>query len=235
MAAISQCLRLRVDFLFLMFCALDTGDSYIHPGLLLSLGFPRIPYCTLRSKTFQSLTRDPLSRHFLETPRPVTLALSTKAKASIMVPREPFHDTQSEEISIVSCNLLAPTLHSLNFPAAEREVWAMEDRKERVPKAFSMVKRLNADILCLQEVEGGLEYRESLQQLLMDNECVDGTEIAAGYDQFVWSRLHPKREGEVVGLCVAWRARRFTVCIWDVLLCCKCYCGWHLKLRRCTY
>eukprot|EP00537_Pseudo-nitzschia_pungens_P001562 CAMPEP_0172361802 /NCGR_PEP_ID=MMETSP1060-20121228/5578_1 /TAXON_ID=37318 /ORGANISM="Pseudo-nitzschia pungens, Strain cf. cingulata" /LENGTH=177 /DNA_ID=CAMNT_0013084175 /DNA_START=435 /DNA_END=965 /DNA_ORIENTATION=+ len=64
------------------------------------------------------------------------------------------------EISIASMNLLAPFYNSLQLnrkTTSDYERWEFldRDRRERVPVALNMAKRTNADVLCLQEIEGG--------------------------------------------------------------------------------
>ena len=57
-------------------------------------------------------------------------------------------------------NLLAPFYNSLQLPrktTTDYERWEFlnNDRTQRVPKSIEMAKRTNADVLCLQEIEGG--------------------------------------------------------------------------------
>jgi len=86
------------------------------------------------------------------------------------------------------------------------------DRTHRIPQALAQVKQHNADILCLQEVEGGQEQLDGLlathlptNQTRRDNNNTTRT----GYDAHVWSPMHPQRSNDLVGLAVAWRSHRF--------------------------
>lgn len=71
---------------------------------------------------------------------------------------------------------------------------------------------ITGDVLCLQEVEGGSEHETALEIMLSSSEVINGDDTYSnGYDSYVWSPLHPHRQGEVVGLCVAWRSDRHSV------------------------
>jgi Endonuclease/Exonuclease/phosphatase family len=86
-----------------------------------------------------------------------------------------------------------------------RAAVAKQDRLVRFPQAIELAKAHNADILCLQEVEGGPEFEPRLQELLSSSSANQ-----QGYDAMVFSALHPNRsfDRDVVGLCVAWRSGR---------------------------
>ena len=118
----------------------------------------------------------------------------------IVRPGGAFRDTVAGELSVVSLNILAPSYHWLGLEKDEKDVQVAHDRGHRVPMAINMAKQANADIICLQEVEGG--SNEQLLKELLEEPC----ENHAGYDSHFWSALHPNRKGDVVGLCVAWRS-----------------------------
>lgn len=122
------------------------------------------------------------------------------SQVDIIRPGEAFRDTKAGELSIVSFNILAPTYHWLGMDADDKNSQVESDRRSRVPMAIRMAKQANADILCLQEVEGG-SSEKLLKELL--EEPQPGL---LGYDSYLWSPLHPNRKGDVVGLCVAWRS-----------------------------
>ena len=128
--------------------------------------------------------------------------------AQILAPHEKFRTTQNGELSIVTFNMLAPFYNSLQFEKfKQQEEFARKDRQSRVPLSIEMAKGPNADILCLQEVEGGPEFEPKLKELLAQT-CVDGRE---GYDSYLWTPLMPNRSTDVVGLCVAWRSSKYRV------------------------
>jgi endonuclease/exonuclease/phosphatase family metal-dependent hydrolase len=115
------------------------------------------------------------------------------------------------EVSIVTMNILAPFYNALAVENwDDRMDFLKKDRTERVPLAINMAKQHNADILCLQEVEGGTDELESvLKHLLAEPLTVDdGNHKLEGYDMFLWSSLLPNRADNVVGNCVAWRSSR---------------------------
>jgi endonuclease/exonuclease/phosphatase family metal-dependent hydrolase len=121
---------------------------------------------------------------------------------TILLPGECFRDTDAGELSVVSLNILAPSYHWLGVEGNDNLI--QQDRMYRVPMAIRMAKQLNADVLCLQEVEGGNAVLEnSLREVL--EETQNGID---GYDSYLWSALHPNRRGDVVGLCVAWRSMK---------------------------
>ena len=96
-----------------------------------------------------------------------------------------------------------------------------------------MAKRTNADVLCLQEIEGGklgengasegkeFTLRDDIQEWLAEPIVVtnpDGSTstIVEGYDSFVWSPLNPNnKRGDVVGLCIAWRSKKHSIVEWN--------------------
>ena len=132
-----------------------------------------------------------------------TAATATRASlphVEIIRPGEAFRETKSGELSVVSFNILAPTYHWLGMEADDKNSQVESDRSSRVPMAIRMAKQVNADILCLQEVEGG-SSEKLLKELLEEPQ-----QGRLGYDSYLWSPLHPNRKGDVVGLCVAWRS-----------------------------
>jgi hypothetical protein len=136
-----------------------------------------------------------------------TAVETTTTTTNIVAPNQSFRETTQGELSVVTFNMLAPFYNSLAIDDwQQREVFAKEDRATRVPLAVQMAKQANGDILCLQEVEGGPELEPILATLLA--EPYGDTQ---GYDSFLWAPLMPKRIGDVVGLCVAWRSQRHRV------------------------
>jgi mRNA deadenylase 3'-5' endonuclease subunit Ccr4 len=132
---------------------------------------------------------------------PPSTSTSTTTTNNIIAPNHPFRDTNPGEVSIVSYNMLAPFYAGLNISDwKERQEFMDQDRADRVPMAIDMACQANADILCLQEVEG-LEHEPKLRELM----------AAADYDSLVWTPLMPKRTGDVVGLCIAWKSRKHKV------------------------
>ena len=138
-----------------------------------------------------------------------TLSSKENNEIHIIKPNECFRDTLPGEVSIVTMNILAPTYNSLAVENwKERIDFLQEDRKHRMPLALQMAKQYNADVLCLQEVEGGNDELETeLKQLLMSPSQVGNKKIQ-GYDTFLWTSLLPNRADHVVGNCVAWRSDR---------------------------
>lgn len=138
-----------------------------------------------------------VSTHNLPKEQTNNIKLST----AIIKPGESFRTTQSGELSVCSFNLLAPSYHWIGHEEEEQK--KTHDREQRVPMAIDMAKQTNADVLLLQEVEGGESFEPRLKQLLR-------TPIGSieGYDQVQWAALHPNRNGDVVGLAVAWRSRK---------------------------
>ena len=145
------------------------------------------------------------------------LSSSSVANPNIIPPIGSFRDTGPGEISIVSMNVLAPTYHALEHSLDKRDDMAEKDRRNRYPKAISTAISKNADILCLQEVEGGQpEFTELLKSCLLqqpqqqvDEEYGEKKRLR-GYDAHVWSPLQPNSNSkqDPVGLCVAWRSDR---------------------------
>jgi endonuclease/exonuclease/phosphatase family metal-dependent hydrolase len=130
----------------------------------------------------------------------------------VIKPDKSFRSTNNGEVSLVSMNILAPSYNSLSIENfKERTEFLERDRKDRVPLAIQMAKQYNADILCLQEVEGGTDELEStLKELLAApiGNSANVEERLQGYDTFLWSSLLPNRADNVVGNCVAWRSDR---------------------------
>ena len=133
-------------------------------------------------------------------------------------------------------NLLAPFYNSLGLPqktTTDYERWEFlnNDRTKRVPVAIQMAKNTNADVLCLQEIEGGklgeagasegqeFTLRDDIREWLAESTTTttsDGGKITTttmeGYDSFVWSPLNPNnKRGDVVGLCIAWRSKKHSM------------------------
>ena len=159
---------------------------------------------------------------------------------TIVPPNEGFRNTEASggtEVSIASMNLLAPFYNSLQLPqktTSDYERWEFlnNDRTQRVPKAIEMAKRTNADVLCLQEIEGGklgeaghsegreFTLRDDIREWLAEPTTIinpDGS-IGSfeGYDSFVWSPLNPNnKRGDVVGLCIVWRSNKHSLVEWE--------------------
>jgi len=122
--------------------------------------------------------------------------------ANIIKPGTSFRTTETGELSVCSFNMLAPAYHWIGH--AEEESKKEQDRKDRIPNSIAMAKAANADVLLLQEVEGGDLFEPRLKQLLQEP-MVGGLE---GHDDYVLTALHPNRPGDVVGLAVAWRSKK---------------------------
>jgi len=119
---------------------------------------------------------------------------------SVLSPGQSFPKSAAGEFSMVTFNMLAPLYNSLDIESLEeREAFAQQDRETRLPLAIEMAKQTNADLLCLQEVEGGPQFEPRLQELLAEND---------GYDSYLWSPLLPKKPDHIVGLCFAWRSTK---------------------------
>lgn len=136
----------------------------------------------------------------------------------IIPPQGSFRDTVSGELSVTSLNILAPSYHWLGLDQDEKDTRINDDRENRVPMAIEMAKQSNADILCMQEVEGGPVNEAALEKFLLQP-CGDHD----GYDTQLWSALHPNRKGDVVGLCVAWRSSKHNVSVTRSSVC-NCMC-----------
>jgi endonuclease/exonuclease/phosphatase family metal-dependent hydrolase len=134
---------------------------------------------------------------------PTTINTNNNISPTILLPGESFRDTDAGELSVVSLNILAPSYHWLGVE--DNDSLIMHDRMNRVPMAIRMAKQVNADVLCLQEVEGGNEVLENSLRELLEEKSSNGN---AGYDSYLWSALHPNRRGDVVGLCIAWRSMK---------------------------
>jgi endonuclease/exonuclease/phosphatase family metal-dependent hydrolase len=156
---------------------------------------------------------------------------TTKDLLKIVPPNEGFRNTKASggtEVSIASMNLLAPFYNSLGLnqkTTTDYERWEFlnNDRTQRVPKAIQMAKRTNADVLCLQEIEGGklgeagasegqeFTLRDDIREWLAES-----TTTMEGYDSFVWSPLNPNnKRGDMVGLCIAWRSKKHSLVEWE--------------------
>jgi endonuclease/exonuclease/phosphatase family metal-dependent hydrolase len=130
---------------------------------------------------------------------------TTKSSLGWISPHESFRNTISGELTVVSLNCLAPSLFGLD-PNIDED----QDRMTRYPKAVELATRLNADVLCLQEVEGGtnnnLQHHTQLEHLLQQDSNNNNNY------EFHWVPLHPKRkEMEIVGLCVAWKPHKLSL------------------------
>ena len=163
---------------------------------------------------------------------------------TIVPPNAGFRNTAPSggtEVSIASMNLLAPFYNSLqlrhkNTTEYERWEFLNTDRTQRVPEAIDMAKRTNADVLCLQEIEGGklgeagaaagkeFTLRDDVRAWLAEpttttTTAPDGTTATItveGYDSCVWSPLNPgNKRGDVVGLCIAWRSGKHALVEWE--------------------
>lgn len=134
-----------------------------------------------------------------------SLSTQQTSEATVVPPMGSFRDTVAGELSVVSLNILAPSYHWLGVNEDEKDTRIEQDRQSRVPLAIDLAKRSNADILCLQEVEGQ-NCETHLKEML-----AKPWENREGYDSYLWSALHPSRKGDVVGLCVAWRSRKHNV------------------------
>jgi len=143
----------------------------------------------------------------VEAPEPITTTASSRRNdvEKIVLPGAAFRDTKLGELSVASCNLLAPFYHSLSHPnASARLEFAQEDRLTRFPLALEMAKKTNADILLLQEMEGGPLFEPTLVSLLKEPPSND----IAGYDAYLWTPLLPNKPDHPIGLCVAWRSHK---------------------------
>jgi Endonuclease/Exonuclease/phosphatase family len=148
--------------------------------------------------------------------------LTRSRSVNVVAPGRSFRNTVAGEVSILSYNVLAPSYFAIGSeklavglngetscpPSVQesmRAAVAKQDRLVRFPQAIELAKAHNADILCLQEVEGGPEFEPRLQELLSSSSANQ-----QGYDAMVFSALHPNRsfDRDVVGLCVAWRSSR---------------------------
>jgi hypothetical protein len=133
---------------------------------------------------------------------------------NVVLPGHAFPDTKPGELSVTSCNLLAPFYHSLALDdLAAREDFATADRLERFPLALKLAKQTNADILLLQEVEGGALHEPQLEALLGEPTTSSSSSstpstIIPGYDSYLWAPLLPNKPEHVVGLCIAWRSSK---------------------------
>lgn len=134
-----------------------------------------------------------------------------KSTSVIIPPGETFRETKPGEVSVASCNVLAPFYNSLALEEEEfREPFADADREDRFPLAMEMAKQSNPDILLLQEVEGGPIHEARLKELLQQP-FFTRTHIAPGYDSYLWVPLLPEHDFDIVGLCIAWRSSKHTL------------------------
>ena len=168
--------------------------------------------CPKQAFTLSPLDKRPFKGYQLSAVSADT-APTIGAPLQIVSPTSSFPDTTTGQVSVVSMNVLAPTYHALDQPIDQRMEWSDRDRQSRYPHAIAMAKRKNADILCLQEVEGGqTSLKELLGSLLLQPELdVVGGRSVRGYDGYVWSPLLPNSSNsqDPVGLCVAWRSDRY--------------------------
>lgn len=165
------------------------------------------------SSSFSSVELDLTQRTTTTTTTTTTLEESIE----LVRPNGSFRDTVAGEVSVASLNLLAPFYHWIGCDdAAER---AEQDRRDRTPLSIRLATQTNADILCLQEVEGGETRLESLLEQELRKDCVNNKNVVVpGYDRHVWTPLYPDRRNDVVGLCVAWRSDKHMV----RFSCCPC-------------
>ena len=196
--------------------------------------------CSVLVALLSVFTKGPVTRvsSFTTTAKPPisTATASTINTQQIVVvpPNDSFRETSSNggEVSIASFNLLAPFYNSLGLPQNttdyDRVKFLEKDRLERVPRSIQIAKQTNADILCLQEVEGGglsittrtdgdeekeiFTIRDEIRGWLAEKTETDGK----GYDSVVWSQLNPNnKRGDMVGLCVAWRSQKHSLVEWE--------------------
>ena len=129
-----------------------------------------------------------------------TAAINTVNANKWLLPHESFRTTQTihyGELSVVSLNVLAPSLYCLD-PKLESNIH--NDREVRYKQSIYKAIQTNADVLCLQEVEGSLEttsiHNVRLKSILNEHNY-----------NYIWKPLHPKRadKTECVGLCIAWK------------------------------
>lgn len=203
---------------------------------------------------------------------PLTLTSTDDNKISVIVPPPlnidlmkknggihgvgSFPNTTFGSVSVASMNLLAPFYHVLSEVKFADDIdpvkhqqqvndFLERDRTDRVPKSVRMAKQTNADILCLQEIEGltvdptspsslipgtpinvGLGFH--VEKLLSEEEIyhyscsnddeksIEKTLRVQGYDSYIWTSLMPNnKRGDPVGLCVAWRSHRHSLVSWE--------------------
>ncbi len=179
------------------------------PILLTSLLLLLILF-VLETESFSVPQRHQSNHPIVELGQPSYASITpTNKSQTIILPGTSFRDTQPGELSVASCNLLAPFYHSLALDDVEQRLaFAEKDRAERFPLALDMARRTNADILLLQEVEGGPLYEPQLQQLLRRPISTDSQETLQGYDSYLWAPLLPNRPEHIVGVCIAWRSSK---------------------------
>lgn len=158
--------------------------------------------CVIRQRFV--LTVKPTISSEITTTRAAKVS-SSSDKVEIVPPMGAFRNTNIGEVSITSMNILAPTYHALEKPLLEKEHFVASDRNNRYVKAISMAKQTNADILCLQEVEGGTEELNAHLTSCLAKDNISGSRP---YDGCVYSPLFPNRQLDTVGLCLAWRTDR---------------------------
>mmetsp|Transcript_25511 Transcript_25511/g.60354 ORF Transcript_25511/g.60354 Transcript_25511/m.60354 type:complete len:609 (+) Transcript_25511:65-1891(+) len=162
---------------------------------------------------------------------PVNSTSSNSTTAGIVGHKiDAYDDENEEEEGPGSSNSSSSTTNNELEQLFHRESFLQTDRSQRIPLSIEMAQRTNADILCLQEVEGGSEQQlTQLKQLLRRNVTVtivkerggeddddEIVEVVQEYDSFVWTPLNPKNKyGDIVGLCVAWRSQKHTLVNWE--------------------
>ena len=137
-----------------------------------------------------------------------TTSQDDKYERNWLLPNESFRDTKatvdersiassSSELSVVTLNVLAPSLYGLDPNIDESN-----DRQTRYVDSIMKGIQTNADILCFQEVEGGVATQhEILLKSILNKHNYD----------YIWKPLHPKRADiECVGLCIAWKRETTT-------------------------
>lgn len=138
------------------------------------------------------------------TSNPTAIEKQQPKTAGMIPPGERFRNTITGELSVVSHNVLAPSYHCLGY-GDDMDAKIEIDRQTRFPMSMELAKRANADILCLQEVEGGSQ--EPALKKYLEKACGR----IPGYDSYILTPLNPNRKGDCVGLCVAWRSSRHNV------------------------
>mmetsp|Transcript_24654 Transcript_24654/g.37463 ORF Transcript_24654/g.37463 Transcript_24654/m.37463 type:complete len:618 (-) Transcript_24654:1351-3204(-) len=135
------------------------------------------------------------------TSNPTAIEKEQPKTIGMIPPGECFRNTITGELSVVSHNVLAPSYHCLGY-GDDMDAKIETDRQTRFPMSMELAKGANADILCLQEIEGGSQ--ETALKKYLEKACGR----IPGYDSYLLTPLNPNRKGDTVGLCVAWRSSR---------------------------
>ena len=190
------------------------------------------------STTTTAVVVNPVSQEGTTTT--TTTATASADSIKVIPPGGSFRDTVvGQQVSVVSMNLLASYYHFLgtrnnnhqdendndeSTRIQQQQEQEQQDRIRRTPLSIDLAKQTNADILLLQEVEGGEggHYYEDLLRTCLakpftitqnkDGSMTRGQQQQQqGYDAFIWSALYPhrtKNTTDPVGLAVAWRSTR---------------------------